>query len=361
MTLSAYECYFGAVMGARRPQLDQRKSRVLAEVIQEHVETAEPVGSQAVVSRMGGGISPATVRHEMAELDRMGYLAQPHTSAGRVPTDLGYRLYVGQLINPFMPERRVRTQLARCCSEQTEVESALQATCRVLARFTHCASLASPPGWRESLLKHFELSVVGQRQLLAVIVTSAGQVQHSLLTMAQMPSASRIQQFSRLVAGRCCGRPISELTEDMLARLASQLPDAGLRRQAAEILRHTLLEARSVSNRLIREGAHWILEQREFSQPPKLKEVMSLLDEGTALFRLLRKSGRRGVTVVIGSEAGHPGLEDCALISACYWVGDQPAGSLGILGPKRIRYDQAIPAVSYAARALGRALTRVYR
>jgi len=351
--------------------LDQRRRQVLAAAVKHYVDTAEPVGSHAIAAALGFRISSATIRHDFTALEHAGYLHQPHTSAGRVPTDLGYRFYVNELMRPYPPGLKTQHLVVELYREQTEFDPALEATCRLLTSLTHYPALAAGPSWRNSLLRRIELTRINRTHVLAVIITQSGQIRHSLLAITVVPSNDKLHQIADLLTHKFAGRRLGDLTRESLLAALGILPGGQkLREQAVELVIRSLGE-REQSLAYV-QGTALIFEQREFRHPERAQPLLQLLQDQTALIHLLQfepASLKRSspasaqtpslVTVKIGKENEREELQECALICASYQVADRLAGSVAILGPKRLPYERAVPTVHWVARRLGEALTRI--
>jgi heat-inducible transcriptional repressor len=340
-------------------ELDRRKQQILAAAVRYYVATARPAGSEAIAERLGGRASSATIRNEMGALEEAGYLHQPHTSAGRVPTDLGYRFYVGSLMGRPALSERDRARLREWAREQTEVEPALDSSCRLLAEITHYPSLASAPAWTESRLARFELVQVGPRHVLAVAVATTGEVRHALMAVRRAPGDRLLRRLASLVSHLLEGRTVGEVDRQALRQATSRVGAADLLDQIVGVMEHD--PGTTEGPRVFIQGAGRLLEQREFADVGRARALWALLEEAPAIGRMLPASGPDRVEITIGAENKHPALRECALVSSSYRLGDRPAGSVGILGPKRMHYERSVAAVELMASALSRALTRLAR
>jgi len=332
--------------------LDERKRAILGAVVEGHIAAGEPVSSAWVSESADLGICSATVRGEMSELERMGYLDHPHTSAGRVPTDRGYRVYVEVLMSEAEPARA--PGLLADLGGTREVEPALADTCRALARLTRYLSLAQPPSWGSERLRHMQLARLEGRRALAVIVTESGRVHHALLEFGRLPSAAQMRALAMVINHRFAGEALSDLTKD---RLESVVRDLWPRRSFAEKAVRVLAASMPAADDspLVTEGGSRLLEAREFQQAAIARQVFGLIEDGTYLRSLLSRQ-RPGLSVTIGGEADHPAMRHCALVSATFEAPGGSTGHIGILGPKRMRYRPAMAALLLATSNLGAAL-----
>ena len=340
-------------------ELDRRKYQILAATVRHYVATARPAGSEAIAKRLGGRLSSATIRTEMSALEEAGYLDQPHTSAGRVPTDRGYRLYVNRLMGRPIVSSRDRARLHRWAREQTEVEPALDSSCRLLAEMTRYPSLASAPSWSESRLARFDLVQVGRGHVLAVMVSSSGEVRHALIAVRQAPGDQRLRKLAAMLNETLAGHQAGEVDRESLAAPLAGKCSADLLDQIVRIIEHSRAEGERP--RVFIQGTARLFEQCEFADLTRVRMLWALLEQAPAIERMLPASESSEVAVAIGEENEHPALRECALVSSSYWLGDERAGSVGILGPKRMHYERSVAAVGSMARALGHALTRLAR
>ena len=308
--------------------LSERQLAILQAVIEEYVETAQPVGSSSIADRPEISASSATVRHELARLEEMGLLLQPHTSAGRVPTDLGYRYYVNLILSRYRGEMNAPASLPPLR------DPGVEATCRLLGELTRFTTLALMPGWQEHRLQHIELAPVGDDQLLIMLVTGDRQVLHSLTTVQDRPNHARLRQLNDLLNQEFGGRLLAELTEEALTNTVNRLPHmpTPFYRQAPELLRRGL-EREGGAARIHVEGAAHLFEQRDFADMPKLRALMGALQEEAIFERLFARTSAGEVQVSIGAENPHAGLEDCAIVFTSYQISEYTTGHIGVLGP----------------------------
>lgn len=321
--------------------LSERQLAILQAVVDAYIATAQPVSSSAIADLASIHASPATVRNEMARLEELGLLLQPHTSAGRIPTDLGYRYYVDHLMQQYRQERGRLTAMPSPLREP-----GVAATCKLLGDLTRYTALALVPGWQEQCLQHIELAPVGIDQLLVMVVTDAKQVLHSLSTVPERPSLPRLRQLNDLLNSEFAGKPLSALTDEAVARAMAKLPHApdAFTRQAPGLVRSGL-EGETGGTRFYVEGTSRLFEQQDFSDMPKLRALMDALHEESVFERLFAQTPSGEIRVTIGTENPHTGLEDCAIVFTSYQISEHATGKVGVLGPKRMKYRQVIAAV----------------
>ena len=329
--------------------LGQRKRAILGAVVERYIATGEPVSSAWVSQSAEFMVCSATVRNDMSELERTGCLDHPHTSAGRVPTDRGYRLYVDIVMSEVQPAPNHR--LFASVTREGEAGSALEATCRALARFTHYLSLAEPPSWGNEKLRHLQLARLDAHRVLAVLLTESGRVHHALLEFNRLPSAGQLRALTTVINDRFADAALSDVTTE---RLAQAVRDLWPKRSFADKALKVLSASMSVGEEgaLVVKGGSQLLEAQEFQEATVARQVFDLIEEPTYLRRLLAQQ-RPGLSVIIGDEAGHPAMQHCALLSATFAARGGARGWIGVLGPKRMRYRPVMSALLLAARSLG--------
>ncbi len=351
-------------------KLDERKRKILQAVVWSYVETAEPVGSENLALRYSEwGVKSATIRTALADLADQGYLRQPHTSAGRIPSDLGYRFYVNNLMVDRGPDdevmERTREELE---SERAEtLERILRQTCALLTQMTRYTSVATPPKPAEIVLRQFFAAPAGVDTLLIVAILSTGGSEHRILTGSAshlaMTEPAALTEALNAVNSRLAGR-----TLDTLSSPTDLVPPDDLRRPESRTLFVALSEcaqqiARSIndgSDRPVVEGASEILRQPEFKDVGKVEGVLESLQTRATVFDILSHAfPGEEATVVIGSENPVEAMRECSVVTAHYFIGSRERGTLGVVGPTRMDYDRAVPAVNLMARSLSELLTRL--
>jgi heat-inducible transcriptional repressor len=333
--------------------LDDRKLAVLRAIVEDFVSTNEPVGSKTLVDRHGLDVSPATIRNDMAVLEEQGFIVQPHTSAGRIPTDQGYRLFVDRLsgIKPLsLAERRaIETFLAGAY----DLDDVVLRTVRLLAQLTRQVAVVQYPSLIRSAVRHIELVPLTNRRLLLVLITDTGRVEQRAVELPAPIADDEIAQLRALLNARLDGRTLSDV-----ASIVAELPDrlSPAERPNAAAVFSVIVETLATRHeeRVVVGGAA-NLTPADFSRG--LREVLEALEEQVVLMRLLGESGDRdAVTVRIGSENEVQELQSTSLVAAAYGTGDLALARLGVLGPTRMDYPTAMGAVRAVARYVGQIL-----
>jgi heat-inducible transcriptional repressor len=318
--------------------LDQRSRQVLLAVITEYVETGEPVGSRAVARRHIRGLSPATIRNAMADLEEMGYLAQPHTSAGRVPTDKAYRFYVEHL-------GRVPWGGA---------EPPVVGRDALLPHADVTGMLLAPP-LKHTALERIELLALGEDRVLLVVVTDTGWVTARGITPMSRIAAEELRETGRALTRRYAGKTFQEIVDDMAAP-ADPLEPLWTRSRALIDEIAALLRDRT----LYISGATNILDHPDFSDVATVRSLLRAFEDKARIIDLLsRMAEERGIQVMIGGENPVEEMRECSLITSTYMYRDQVLGILGVVGPRRMAYSEVISLVDETARLVSSSLSRV--
>ena len=340
-------------------ELTLRQKKILSLIIHEHIRSAEPVGSKYLVRKYKLNLSPATIRNEMAVLTEAGYLRQPHTSAGRVPTEDGYRFFVGQLMNETSLPDNIRHTISHQFSQmENDIKEWMQLTASVLANQTHAASLVTAPQAVEARVKHVELISTHGRQVLAVLVLEGGQIHQNILTLEKLVSQEMLsavsERFSKLFVGKNLNtiRTFQGLFGDLEARVMKWLED--------ELARSDRLP----TGEIYIDGITNVLSEPEFADAEEARRALRLLDERSLLQDMLLNTilpeAIGGVQVIIGGEGRWDELRQCSVILAKYGAPGVATGTLGILGPMRMPYSHSISTVRYLSGLLSDFISEQY-
>lgn len=354
--------------------LTARQQQILWATVRHYIATAEPVGSKVLATEYDLSVSPATIRSCMGALEKAGLLYQPHTSAGRVPSDSGYRIYVDQLITPSDAlGRKVEHLLAdHLKSEEASFEALLRDAAQILAAVSGYIALITMPQTRTTQLRHLQLVQIEPRRVMLIVVTDAYETQSLLMELphsadeAQLDESiveQQLQILSNFLNSKLRGRSLSEIATldwSELDREFAQYADF-LRTLLAELTRRTKAP---VSTPIMVRGISEVLRQPEFSELQQVQSLVHLLEEEqdqlwSVIFELPEAlMPERRVMVRIGSENPLEPMRTCALVSATYRQGETPVGSVGVLGPTRMIYENAIALVEAAADYLTDALSQ---
>ncbi len=330
--------------------LDDRKSAILRAVVQQYIETAQPVGSTTVAARSDVGVSSATVRNEMTVLEREGYLAQPHTSAGRVPTEKGYRFFVDGLAGPGrLSPTNVRLVRDFFSSAHGELESMLRETTQLLSSLTQSTAVVVGERAEAATVRSVQLVDLSPRTLLAVAVLSNGIVVKRTFDLDQDVDPDALADAAVTVAQGLVGGSVQDA--------ASWVPPAGAPAAGLAGLAGLAVRAgiEAEGSRVFVEGTSRIAGS--FDTRETVERVLSTLEQQIVVVSLLKQLIDGGLTVAIGSETGVETLADCALVVAPYEAGGEPAGAIAVLGPTRMDYAETVSAVAVVSQRLSRMLT----
>lgn len=332
--------------------LGERKGAVLRAVVVEHIRTAEPVGSGAIARRYRLRVSPATIRNDMAALEDLGYLAQPHTSAGRIPTDSGYRYYVDSLPDHAALREAQRRAIALFFGEPApDVQETLRGTTQLLSRITHQTAVALAPSLRESRVARVDLILFGSA-CLVLVITDTGRVEKRALDPGLGVTAPTVNAVARTLAESLDGPTLDEAAGQVRDLAASARPEE--RAVLLEVAGAFESMGRAVEGEhVIVGGAANIVGEDGFDRRETIEQVFRALEREDELLRLLQAAADRGdVTVTIGRENPVTGMWETSVIVAPYRVGDRILGTVGVVGPIRMDYRSNITAVWAVARRL---------
>lgn len=336
-------------------ELSERKQKILAAIVEQYIETGEPVGSIGLAEKLGLAVSSATIRNEMAELAAMGLIDQPHTSAGRVPSHLGYRYYVDNLMSRHELDAPQRRKIeADISTGEGDPEKLLERAGEVLAQLTNCAAVSSMPRGESVSIKRIEIVPISTRTAMVVLLTSAGVIRSRVCRLNMELTASMIEVFYNISAAKLLGRPIREVNSVMLQTLAAS---PGVEGFAMLPLLATVSDlCRDAEDTdVMLEGESNFLNHRELEG--SALELMDFLNKSEPLNSLIGLS-KNEWDVIIGKEAQCRQLENSSIILARYSVGLKEGGVIGLIGPTRIDYSRLIPSVRYLTEIVGSLLTQ---
>ena len=324
-------------------ELDDRKKKILQAVICNYLETGEPVGSRTISKYTDLNLSSATIRNEMADLEEMGYILQPHTSAGRIPSDKGYRLYVDTMLEE--KEREVVEMKEMLLERQDKLETLLKQVARVLAQNTQYATMISAPQPRRNRLKFIQLSRVDAHQLLAVIVIEGNVIKNNILAVDEELSDETLLKLNILLNTTLNGLSIDKINLEMITAMKQQ---AGIHSDIVSDVIDAVAEAiRSEEDlQIYTSGTNNIFRYPELADQQKASELINTFEEKQLLGELLRENREESegtdIQVYIGEETSVQSMRDCSVVTAAYELGDGMKGTIGIVGPKRMDYDKVV-------------------
>lgn len=334
--------------------LDQRKSEILNAVVYRFIINGAPVGSRALYQKLNLGISPATIRNELSELEEMGYIYQPHTSAGRVPTDRGYRFYVDALAGMASLGEEEQKAIMELFSVKTrELENLLQETTLVLSRLTKSAAVVIAPQLRRSTIKHIDLLELNSGVYLLVIITDTGRVEKRVFEGEGNLRGNQAGEAQDYLNRLLCGKGLKEL-EQLGEKTVSGFGDGGLE-GIIELVRNILSE--EGNERIYWGGTASLVKYLDAETTGRIEELMEALEKQYMILAMLNEVlVSQGVTVKIGFENPAAEMRDLSFVASSYAMGRENVGTVGVLGPTRMNYAQVIPIVELTACLLSRTL-----
>jgi len=330
--------------------LDARKRQVLFAIVQDYIQTAEPVGSRTIAKRHALGVSPATIRNEMADLEELGFLAQPHTSAGRVPSDRGYRLYVDSMETwPEVTSRDVELVKRHLGGKLRGQEVMLDALARLVSSLTNYTSIVIGPEHHQARLKLMQVIPLSENSAVVMLIVDSGMVANEVLTLPTDLPMYYLLEFCNYVNYHYAGLPLARLQAMSFEAYAGHLSaDTTAFEQAMDSLIASV--NRSEGDRVVLGGATNILNQPEFRDIAKLRAIMRVLDEHQLVLRLVTSAKSPSASVSIGSEHAVEELRECSLITATYHLGGGRVGHISVLGPTRMEYARVMALLNYVSK-----------
>ncbi|MBQ3104294.1 MAG: heat-inducible transcription repressor HrcA [Lachnospiraceae bacterium] len=334
-------------------QLDERKMKILQAIIRNYLETGEPVGSRTISKFTDLNLSSATIRNEMADLEEMGYILQPHTSAGRIPSDAGYRLYVDMMMQE--KEQEVNDLKELLLEKEDKLDQLLKQTAKLLAVNTNYATMVSAPSIHGNKLKFLQLSRVEKNQLLAVIVIEGNVIKNTILDVDEVLTDETLLKLNILLNTHLNGLSIQEINLGMIAALKTQ---AGIHSEIISEVIDAVAEAIQADEDLeiYTSGTNNIFKYPELSDHRRASELITTFEEKKILNELVQetladeKAG--GIQVYIGKEAPIETMQDCSIVTATYELGEGMKGTIGIIGPKRMDYDKVVDSLRHIMKQL---------
>lgn len=329
--------------------LNDRKQKILQAVVTDYIQTAEPVGSRVISRRYQMDLSAATIRNEMADLEELGFLTQPHTSAGRIPSQQGYRFYVDTLMDSPRLTRQEEAYLTSVFTQlqkMREIDQIVQQTAKVLSVLTSYTSLVLGPQFRNSAFKQMQVVPLDEEKALVVLITSTGHIKNRVINLPQALSSQELTKIVSYLNDQLAGQTMESLSVTRLRQLRS---DLYLRIDLLGHLLQLLDESTADGEgRVFLGGTSNILNQPEFKSVEKVKHLLTLFEEGSRLSFVLETS-LEGVSIRIGTENIITEMSDCSLVTATYRLHNRPVGAIGVLGPTRMEYSRVIAVIKHIA------------
>lgn len=342
--------------------MDNRKKKILHAVIRDYVDTAEPVGSRTLAKKYDLGVSPATIRNEMSDLEDLGYIHQPHTSSGRVPSDKGYKYYVDYLMEP--QEGKInpseRRMISQAFQQQTaEINSLLQESCKLLSKLTNYTAMVIKPRQVVGNLTDLNLVKVDSAHAVVVMTDSFQKVRHQIITIPEALTDDQLAEMERLLREKLVGVSLAEVSGSLMKEIAMQMIyHQQMLQNSVALLQDLILGNGEQTGNVFVNGALNLLNQPEFRDIDKVKELLSALEVDDVVRQLLRRRPNEmpaddgsffgehpGTNVFIGEELSSTGMDSCSVVTTPYYINGEMAGSIGVLGPTRMQYPKVISLV----------------
>jgi heat-inducible transcriptional repressor len=316
---------------------------ILKAIIDDYIMTAVPVGSRTISRKSGVHFSPATIRNEMSDLEEMGYILQPHTSAGRIPSDAGYRLYVDELLRE--KEQQAETERRFLLEREEKLEGLLKQAVKLLAGNTNYASMISVPTIRQNKIKFIQLSQVDREHILAVIVIEGNLIRNTLIPVEEEFSSEELLKLNMLLNSTLDGLAVEQINLGLIASIKQQAGDrSGI---VANVIDSAAEAIKADDNpEIYTSGADNIFRYPELSDNQRASRIIGDFEEkkilGTIVQESLAEESGTGIQVYIGNEVPTQGMDDCSVVTATYELGGGMKGTIGIIGPKRMDYEKVV-------------------
>jgi heat-inducible transcriptional repressor len=338
-------------------ELTERSQNILEAIVEDYIASAEPVGSRSITRRHSFNLSPASVRNVMSDLEEMGFLCAPHTSAGRIPTEKGFQYYIDSLLQirdlSTLEKKELRQNYRFAGMKMEEI---MQEVGRVLSGLSKYTGLVMAPKFSATVFRQMEFIRLSQGQILVIYVSESGLVQNKVIEAGSELSQQQLEQISNYLNEELNGLTINQVRTKLEQELKEERVRFDQLRKSALRLTQAALSDKDEDHVYV-VGTSLMLEQPEFASPQKMKRMIQTLESKQLLIHLLDSSqSAQGVQIFIGSESHHVELEGCSLITSNYSSKQGVIGTLGVIGPMRMDYSQVIPIVDFTAQLVGRVL-----
>jgi heat-inducible transcriptional repressor len=335
--------------------LDQRKRQILKAVVADYTLTGVPVGSQVLAAKYFMALSSATIRNELADLVDTGYLLQPHTSAGRIPSDRGYRYFVDFLMDPESAGPAVKRAVRQAFDNvPSDLEAILDRAAMVLAQVTENVSLVTAPETNDARIKHIDLVSLEPQSVLIILVLEGNLIKQQIVSLERATSQEDLSRMAAMLNQKVKG----QTAEELAGRLSHLGSDRGEQRQILEQLIESIRLYQSRRQTVVlHDGVHNLLRHAEFVERARLEELLELIEQGAQLSAILQQVAfDKDVEIIIGRENTESGLQECSLVLTTYQMAGRFKGTVGIMGPTRMRYGQVVARLRLVSQATSEAL-----
>mgnify|MGYP006134645721 FL=1 len=342
------------------PALDERSQSILLELVQDHIEKAEPVGSRSLSKSHFNKLSPATIRNVMSDLEEMGYLHQPHRSAGRIPTDQGYRFFVNHIIGfSNLENLNIPSEDDERISTNQSFDEVLETACSQISESSHQTGLVMLPTFSNTRFHHIQFTKVGLLEALAVFYSELGVIQNKIIPIEKEVTQEQLTSISKYLNKEFSGKTIKVIRADLMRRIRNEKEHYNKLTNQAMELSEQVFNEENENETLLVEGKLNIFDQPEFTADlKKIKTLFKTLEEKTKLIRLLDSCLQQdGLTVVIGAENSDEEMSGCSLIASNYGLDEDKMGTIAVFGPKRMDYKNIISIVNHTAKKVSKLLS----
>lgn len=340
--------------------LTERQRMILNAIVDDYIRSAEPVGSRSISKRGDVGFSPATIRNEMADLEELGFLEQPHTSAGRIPSTKGYRYYVDHLVKINEVREKDLTKFRSYFTDKmNQMEQVIQHTASILSNLTNYTSILLGPEMFSTSLKHFNIVPLDQTSAVAIIVTNTGHVENRTISIPAGVSMEDMEKVVNILNTKLVGVPLIRLKSKLYSEVGQELEKYVDHCEEVMTVLDKALQSDD-EHRIFLSGTTNMLTQPEFKDVDKVKTILDLLDETPTIMKMFTALPS-GIQVRIGTENDHEAIANCSLITATYSVDGQSLGTVGILGPTRMEYGKVINLLDIISQDMALHLARWYK
>lgn len=335
----------------RKKDLDERKKKVLQAIVEEYINTAEPVSSGSITKGHGLDYSSATIRNDMAQLESIGFLDKPHTSAGRVPSAEGYRYYVNELLKEDnLTLEEIKYIQNKLKIKVNEIEDLTKVATTTLSEITHYTTVAVGPKADKQIIEEIKFVSLGQRMLMVVIVTDTGLVKETIIKFDEYITESQVDTLNNLFNTRLRGKPLSKIDKPMAEYIFSEVHySIGIMKAIIEQINRIVEEE---NNNIFLEGAKKSFDLPEFKSMKVAKNFVNLLDAKDEMVEIFNSGDAEDINVFIGDDDENSNLKDFSIITFKHTIGDKDLGTIGIIGPKRMDYAKVISVMKYISKKL---------
>lgn len=344
---------------AMKSDLNERAQHLLKTLVERHIRDGQPVGSRALARESGLDLSPATVRNVMADLEEMGLLRSPHTSAGRIPTARGYRLFVDTLLKIEPLNMHQVKNLERHFAVMQSPSTLIETASSLLSSITHLAGIVMLPRQEHARLRQVEYLPLSERQVLAILVVNDREVQNRIINTERRYTASELERAANYINSLCAGKDLYTVRETLLEEIKSAREQMNTMMLTAIEMADKAFDNRPPSDDFLVAGQTNLMEYGELSDVEKLRQLFEAFNRKRDILHLLDQSLKAsGVQIFIGEESGYEVLDECSVVTSPYQSEGEIVGVLGVIGPTRMAYERVIPIVDLTARLLGAALNK---